>query len=623
MSEISYQQAVEQIKNSLDIVEVISRYVVLKKTGRNFQGLCPFHHEKTPSFVVTPDKQIFKCFGCGEGGDVLAFLMKINNQSFTEVIEEQAQILGIELPKFNSQNAQKNKLLKERLIDVMDLATKFFKKNLEANQKALEYLAQRGINEVAISKFSLGLAPKGNVELKNYLLNLGFSVDELNKAGLVYEHSGEFLDRFRSRIIIPIKDINSNTIAFGARRILESQGAKYINSPESIIYNKSSVLFGLNRAKDTIREKDGVIFMEGYFDVISAHLGGVENAVATCGTALTPQHIKLISRYSPSRRIYLAFDTDNAGKKAIEHGAEVIKNIFNSLGDIKQYDSNYKSNDNVCEIRVVQEIEGKDPDEYIREFGGEEYLKKIDSAPLLLDYQLNQIYSSINGKITPQEKSNYVNQIVEILYQIKNLVILDDYIKTASYKLEVSENILKTQILNKQNEEFGILKIENDDFENSRKLIQKDSKSQIELMEENIIKLTFSANDNEKKKYIEERISTYTSDDETISKILSSIEKTLQTVNNVDELAKKLFLEFYNNNEIQKKISDDIFTSQEFNNLTFEDYKKAIDETFVRLDNIKKQIKKEKLKKMLKDNSISQEEKLKISQQIFQGLINQ
>ena len=242
---------------------------------------------------------------------------------------------------------------------------------------------------------------------------------------------------------------------------------------------------------------------------------------------------------------------------------------------------------------------------------------------MLLDYQLNQIYSSINGKITPQEKSNYVNQIVEILYQIKNLVILDDYIKTASYKLEVSENILKTQILNKQNEEFGILKIENDDFENSRKLIQKDSKSQIELMEENIIKLTFSANDNEKKKYIEERISTYTSDDETISKILSSIEKTLQTVNNVDELAKKLFLEFYNNNEIQKKISDDIFTSQEFNNLTFEDYKKAIDETFVRLDNIKKQIKKEKLKKMLKDDSISQEEKLKISQQIFQGLINQ
>ncbi len=623
MSEISYQQAVEQIKNNLDIVEVISRYVVLKKAGRNFQGLCPFHHEKTPSFVVTPDKQIFKCFGCGEGGDVLTFLMKINNQNFAEVIEEQAQILGIELPKYNSQNAQKNKALKERLFDVMEVASKYFKKNLESNSNALEYLEKRGINEVAINKFSLGLAPKGSVELKNYLLNVGFSVDEMNKAGLVYEHNGEYLDRFRSRIIIPIKDINSNTIAFGARKIVESQGAKYINSPESIIYNKSSVLFGLNRAKDAIREKDGIIFMEGYFDVISAHLAGVENAVATCGTALTPQHIKLISRYSPSRKIYLAFDTDSAGKKAIEHGAAVIKNIFNNLGDIKQYDSNFQNSDNVCEIRVVQEIEGKDPDEFIREFGGEEYLKKVESAPLLLDYQLNQIYSSITGKLSPQEKSVYVNQIVEILYQIKNLVILDDYIKTAAYKLEVSENILKTQIINRQNEEFGILKIENDDFSNSRKLIQRDSKTQFELMEENIIKLALCANEKEKKEYIENRLSDYSSDNKTTSKILSSIEKTLHSVNNVDELAKKLFLEFYNNEEIQKKISDDIFTSHEFNNLSFEDYKMAIDETFMRLNNIRMQNKKEELKKMLKDENLSQEEKIKISQQIFQGIINQ
>ena len=623
MSDISYQQAVEQIKNSLDIADVVSRYVVLKKTGRNFQGLCPFHNEKTPSFVVTPDKQIFKCFGCGEGGDVLAFLMKINNQSFADLIEEQAQILGIELPKFNSKNVQKNKALKERLFDMMDVVAKFFKKNLETNEKALEYLSLRGINEVAISKFSLGLAPKGSYDLKKYLLNLGFTVDEINKAGLVYEHEGQFLDRFRNRIIIPIKDTNSNTIAFGARKILDSQGAKYINSPENIIYNKSSVLFGLNRAKDAIKEKDSVIFMEGYFDVISAHLGGVENAVATCGTALTPQHIKLISRYSPSRRIYLAFDTDLAGKKAIDHGADVIKNIFNNLGNIKQYDSNFENNNNVCEIRVVQEIEGKDPDEYIREFGGDEYLKKVQNAPLLLDYQLNQIYSSANGKLTPQEKNTYVNQIVEILYQIKNLVILDDYIKTASYKLEVSENILKTQILKKQNEEFGILKVENDEFTNSRKLMQKDIRTQFELMEENIIKLAFAANDIDKKNLIKDSISNYKSDDETTSKVLTFIEKTLHTVNNVDELAKKLFLEFCNNAIIQNKISNDIFTSHEFNSLNYEDYKKAIDETFLRLNKMKVQNKKDKLKKMLKDENISKEEKLEISKQIFQGLINQ
>ncbi len=621
MSEVSYQQAVEQIKNSLDIVDVISRYVVLKKTGRNFQGLCPFHNEKTPSFVVTPDKQIFKCFGCGEGGDVFTFLMKINNQNFAEVIEEQAATLGIELPKVNSKNAIQNKQEKERLYDAMELATKFFKQNLMSNQKALEYLEKRGINEIAISKFSLGLAPKGNFDLKNHLTNLGFTVSELTKAGLVYEKDGNYLDRFKNRIIIPIKDINSNTIAFGARAILDGQMPKYINSPESIIYNKSAVLFGMNRAKETIIEKDSIIFMEGYFDVISAHLGGVENAVATCGTALTPQHIKLISRYTKSRKIYLAFDTDSAGKKAIEHGAEVIKNIFSSLGDIKQFDSNFKeNNDNVCEIRVVQEIEGKDPDEYIREFGGEEYLKKVEHAPLLLDYQLEKIYSSIEGKLSPQEKSEYVIQIADILYQIKNPVILDDYIKVASFKLDVSQTNIKTQIQNRQSDEFGILKIEDENHLAIRKTTTDNPQHQ---MEENLLKLAFAADSKEKQNFFREATSSYSCENEDSKEILASIDKNFDEVNNVDELAKKVFLGFYNKQHIQKKISDNVFSSHEFNNLSHEDYKKAVRETIQRLNKMNEQKKKEELKKLLKDDTLSAEEKLQISAKIFQELKNQ
>ncbi|MBQ7287553.1 MAG: DNA primase [Candidatus Gastranaerophilales bacterium] len=618
MTEFSYQQAVEQIKNQLDIVDVISRFVVLKKTGRNYQGLCPFHGEKTPSFVVTPDKQIFKCFGCGEGGDVFTFLMKINNQTFSEVIEEQAAALGIELPKYNSKNATQNKQEKERLYDAMELATKFFKQNLESNEKALEYLEKRGINEVAISKFSLGLAPKGNFDLKNYLTNLGFSVSELLKAGLVYEKDGNYLDRFKNRIIIPIKDVNSNTIAFGARAILEGQMPKYINSPESIIYNKSNVLFGLNRAKDHV--KDGIIFMEGYFDVISAHLGGVKNAVATCGTALTPQHIKLISRYSPSRKIYLAFDTDSAGKKAIEHGAEVIKNIFSALGNIKQFDSNFQDSDSVCEIRVVQEIEGKDPDEFIREFGGEEYLKKVEKAPLLLDYQLNQIYADIDGKLSPQEKSNYVIQIADILYQIKNPVILDEYIKVASFKLDVSINNLKTQIQHRQGSEFEILEVKDENHLNIRK---SNDNNQLELMEENLIRLAFAANSSEKQNYFNEVIKSVECQNNDNSKVLASIEKKFSEVNNVDELAKKLFLEFYNEQHIQKKISDNIFSSHEFNNLSLEDYKKAISETMSRLKKMNEQQKRNELKKLLKDDTLSAEEKLQISAKIFQELKNQ
>ena len=624
MSEVSYQQAVEQIKNNLDIVDVISKYVVLKKTGRNFQGLCPFHNEKTPSFVVTPDKQIFKCFGCGEGGDVFTFLMKINNQTFNEVIEEQASNMGIELPKRNLKNISIHKAEKERLYDAMEQACKFFKNNLESNQKALEYLEKRGINEIAISKFSLGLAPKGNFELKTRLTKLGFTIEELNKAGLVYEKDGNFIDRFKNRIIIPIKDVNSNTIAFGARAILDGQMPKYINSPESIIYNKSSVLFGLNRAKDAITKNDSVIFMEGYFDVISAHLGGVENAVATCGTALTQQHIKLISRYCPSRRIYLAFDTDSAGKKAIEHGAEVIKNIFSALGDIKQYDSNFRNNEeNVCEIRVVSEIQGKDPDEFIREFGGEEYLKKVNEAPLLLDYQINKIYKEIQGNLTPQEKSHLVIQIADILYQIKNPIILDDYIKAAAFKLNVAESILKTQILNKQTEEFGILKIENENPINKLRPLNRDTTNLYELMEENLIKLAFAANTEDKKNYLQEKLSGYNSQDKENSKILESIDKKFLEVNNVDELAKKLFLGFYNEQHIQKKISDNIFSSHEFNNLTQDNFKQAVDETFERLENLKQQYRKNELKRMLKDNNLTPEEKLEISTKIFQELKQQ
>ena len=618
MAEVSYQQAIEKIKDSLDIVDVISKYVILKKTGRNYQGLCPFHGEKTPSFVVTPDKQIFKCFGCGEGGDVLTFLMKINNQTFNEVIQEQAVALGIELPKFDVKNAQVHKAERERLYDAMELAVKYFKNNLQSNQKALEYLEKRGINEVAIGKFSLGLAPKGNFELKNYLTNLGFTVDELSKAGLVYEKDGNFLDRFRNRIIIPIKDVNSNTVAFGARAIIDGQMPKYINSPESSIYNKSSILFAMNRAKDAIKEKDSVIFMEGYFDVISAHLAGVENAVATCGTALTPQHIKLISRYCPSRRIYLAFDTDSAGKKAIEHGADVIKNIFNSLGDVKQYDSNFHNNDNVCEIRVVQEIQGKDPDEYIREFGGEEYLKKVEKAPLLLDYQLQQVYSSLEAKLSPQEKSNYVIQIAEILSQIKNPVILDEYIKVASFKLDVSENILKNQVKSNQQDENLVMVAQDIDFVPIRKTLSNDD--QYETMEENLIKLAFCADNDEKKNFFKENSSTYLAQNQENQKILDVIDKCILEINNVDELAKKIFLEFYNNQNIQKKISDNIFSSQQFNNLSTEDYKKAIAETLTRLKKLKQQNKKEELKKLLKDDSLSEEEKLKISTQIFQEL---
>ena len=620
MSEITYGQAVEQIKNSLDIVDVISKYVVLKKSGHNYSGLCPFHNEKTPSFVVTPSRQIFKCFGCGEGGDVIAFLMKINNQDFKEVIAEQAAVLGIELPKGSKDSSSKYKQEKERLLNAMDEATKFYHKKLLANERALEYLEKRGVGEVAIGKFFLGLAPNSNFELKEHLREKGYTNDEMYKAGLLYEKNGDFLDRFKNRIIIPIMDVNSNTIAFGARAIMEGQNPKYLNSPDSSIYNKSNVLFGLNRAKDYIKQEDSVIIMEGYFDVISAHVAGVQNAVASCGTALTPQHIKLIARYSPSRKIYLAFDSDSAGQKATKAGAEVIKNIFSSLGDIKQYDSSYSDNsDSVCEIRVVSQVGGKDPDEFIREFGAQEYKNHIKNAPLFLDYRLNKALEELKNDATPQQKSITVQQIADILSEIQNPVILSEYIKNISFKINLDEEILKTQIekskyKNKSFEEFEVATPKT-----QPKYPSKDLNTRYNLMENNLIKLAFVANTPEKKNFYIHAISTYKAHSEANCAIIAAIDKALGEINNIDELAKKVFCEFYNNKDMQKKLSDEIFASAQYENLDYENYIQAVNEIFERLNNINKRLEKNELKQKIKDKSLSEEEKLKLLYKQFEA----
>ena len=612
MSEVTYGEAVEQIKNNLDIVDVISKYVVLKKAGHNYSGLCPFHNEKTPSFVVTPSRQIFKCFGCGEGGDVLAFLMKINNQSFKEVIEEQAEILGIELPK-SSKDTQKYKQEKDRLLAAMDEAMKFYHKKLLINERALKYLDKRGVGEVAIGKFFLGLAPNSNFELKEYLREKGYTNDEMYKAGLLYEKNGDFLDRFKNRIIIPIMDVNSNTIAFGARAIIDGQNPKYLNSPDSSIYNKSNILFGLNRAKDFIKQEDAAIIMEGYFDVISAHVAGVQNAVASCGTALTPQHIKLIARYCPSRKIYLAFDSDNAGQKATNLGAEVIKNIFSNLGDIKQYDSSYsQNNDSVCEIRVVSQIGGKDPDEFIREFGAEEYKKHIQNAPLFLDYRLNKTLENIKSDTTPQQKSEIVQQIADILSEIQNPVILSDYIKNTSFKLNLDEEILKTQVQKSMYKNNSLGEQQNKEQSFLLRFASKDLKTKYTLMENNLIKLAFAANTPEKRNFYLHAINSYKVHDQDNQAIITSIDKALGEVNNIDELAKKLFCEFYNNTTIQKKLSDEIFSSTQYENLNYENYIQAVNEIFERLSNISSRLEKNELRQKIKDKSLSESEKLEL-----------
>lgn len=618
-TESNYTGVVEEIKNRLDIVDVISKYVVLKKSGRNFMGLCPFHNEKTPSFTVTPSRQIFKCFGCNEGGDVISFLMKINNQSFIEVIKEQAQNLGIELPDTYGQNSKNSKEETSKLKEAVYEAMKFYHNNLLDNEKALEYLNKRGVGEVAAGKFFLGLSLNSNFELKNHLRNKGFTNDELYKAGLLYEKNGEYIDRFKNRIMIPIFDVNSNPVAFGARAITEGQNPKYLNSPESVIYNKSSVLFGLSNAKEAIREEDSVIIMEGYFDVISAQIAGVKNVVASCGTALTPQHIKLLSRYTMSRKIYLAFDADGAGRKATKSGADVIKEIFKGLGDIKQCDMSYANIDeqNVCEIRVVEQLGGKDPDEYIREFGAHSYKEQIKKAPLLLDYELNQLTKKYSKDTTPQEKSVLVQQITDILKEIKNPVILADYIRTTAYKIDVDEMILKKQVAYLQNYDTSFNQSNVIPFVKRNKH-KEDIKKRYESIESRLIELGLQAEGHEKVSSFLELTKDYEPENETNALIIKELREILSAEHNFSDVAKKLFLKFYNDNEIQKRISDMVFASQEFENITSEDFACSLVEVFRRLKELNRKIKIEELKNRYNQPDISEEEKIKVSREIIE-----
>ena len=284
------QDIVFEIKNRLDIVDVISEHIVLKKSGMNFWGKCPFHQEKTPSFSVNPDKNIFKCFGCGAGGDSISFLMKINNNTFWETITDLAQKFGLELP--SHQISSEKTEIRNRIYE-LNLETASFYANLLESQegkKAKEYLLARGLENNIISKFMLGYSPKQPDGLINHLKNK-FKTDFelLEKAGLISKrNSGEgYTDRFRNRLMIPILDEKANVIAFGARSLEESQQPKYLNSSDTPVFNKGRTLYGLYQAKDSIKQNDSAVIMEGYFDVISAHAYGLTNVVATLGTALT------------------------------------------------------------------------------------------------------------------------------------------------------------------------------------------------------------------------------------------------------------------------------------------------------------------------------------------------
>ena len=573
-AEKTYTDVIDEIRSRLDILDVVQSRVVLKKKGNNYWGCCPFHNEKTPSFCVNVQKGIFKCFGCGEGGDAISFLMKINNQSFNDVIKDVAVQFGIELPSYSG-NTKSASDEKQKVKDLLKQVCEYYNKNLlektEA-KKAVIYLEKRGINIDIINEYKLGYSEKSYNDIVNHFKS-EYTPDIMEKAGLIIKtEKGDYIDRFRHRIMIPIRDEKGDVIAFGARAIEDGQNPKYLNSPDTILYNKSRILYGINVAKDKMIEEDYVVIMEGYFDVISAQAAGLKNTVASCGTALTVDHIRLIAKYSKSRKIYLAFDTDEAGLKATQRSTEVIKEAFSGLGNLKIFDQTYSSLSDdkyTCEIRVIAPLGSKDPDEYIREFGIEAYKKYIKKAPLLLDFEINQILKDYNSNFSPTDKLKLVKKIMPLIEEIPNNIVQNEYIKIISDKIDVDEKALIREI-NK-------VKMSQNLVEKPIDRIVTKSLNYCEKAQKNLLCLFLTGGSNTDVNYLKEVIKNVKFIDKNLIIIKEAIDKLSYRINNdVEKLIDALYTQFAEDNELKDIITDLIYIADSFKNLSERDFKAAV-----------------------------------------------
>ncbi|MFO7971947.1 MAG: DNA primase [Desulfobacterales bacterium] len=418
------EDKVSEIKNRADIVDVISEVVLLKKTGKNYVGLCPFHSEKTPSFTVSPEKQIFYCFGCSAGGNVFSFLMKHDGISFPDTAKMLAARYGIDIPTGTLSPEQKRRInQRESLFAVNKQAMEFFRQQFldpVPGKKAMEYVKKRGINRAVSDNFNLGYAPKGWDNLIRFFKKKNISLDLVEKAGLIVskKEKGGFYDRFRDRLIFPIFDLNMQGIGFGGR-VMDDSLPKYLNSPETPVYNKSRSLYGLHLAKKKCREKQRVYIVEGYFDLLALHQHGIQNSVATLGTSLTPEHVQLLKGFTgKDGAVILVFDSDDAGVRASQRSIEVFDKAY-------------------INAQIVVLPDGYDPDSYLFEFGVESFLDLVSRAkgiiPFLMDSAVKKHGLSVEGKI------RVISEMKAPLGAIRDNVLKSLYIKELAERISIDE----------------------------------------------------------------------------------------------------------------------------------------------------------------------------------------
>lgn len=424
------EQQVEEIRTNTDIVDLISGYVQLRKRGRNYIGLCPFHNEKTPSFTVSPDKQIYHCFGCHAGGNAYKFLMEYKNISFVESVQELAENLGIKLEENSAPNTEEKSEFEE-LYEINVIAAKFFSNNLlksDSGEVARKYFKDRKIKPKTNTTFGLGYAPPEWDRLLHHLTESKVNLQKAKDIGLIdTRDNGTFYDKYRGRTIFPIFSPNGRVIGFGGRVMnKEEKTAKYINSPESKIYSKRKTLYGLYHSKEEIRRLDKAILVEGYMDVISLFQSGVKNVVASSGTALTEEQVLLLSRFT--KNIVVNFDADLAGQKAATRSIEVLlKNGF--------------------DVKLISLPNGEDPDSYINNFGTEEFNKQVENAKDFLEFQTAQFSNS--GAFDDSKKSaEAIRELVKYVALIEDELKRNILIKTISQKFNLREKLLEKELDN-------------------------------------------------------------------------------------------------------------------------------------------------------------------------------
>lgn len=437
-----HPDTIEEVQQRVDIVDVISEHIVLRKRGKDFLGLCPFHNEKTPSFSVSQDKQVYYCFGCGEGGNAYKFLMETNKQSFAEVVLDLARRYQVEIKTVEPeqrQEIQRQFTLKEQLYEILAIASSFFQHALYQSQGevALTYLRQqRNIEENTIKRFQLGYAPLGWETLYRYLVEQKrYPVNLVEQAGLIKPRKtgSGYYDVFRDRLIIPIMDLQGRIIGFGSRSLKEEDQPKYLNSPETPLFDKSKTLFALDQARSAIGKADCAVVVEGYFDAIALHEAGIDHVVASLGTAFTQDQLKQLLRFTASKQVILNFDADQAGKKATERAIAEIEDLVYG---------------GVVQLRILNLPEGKDADEFIksRAEGVVLYHQALETAPLWLDWLIARLLADKNLKAA-DELQQVAAGMIKLLNKLQDANQRNHYLTHCAELLSLGDSRLVLQNL--------------------------------------------------------------------------------------------------------------------------------------------------------------------------------